>query len=67
MEIDQTPTQDWRCHACSKLLARRQGNQIQVQIGNKYRYVIDGKVTAVCPRCESLNSEQTTATIRVDK
>ena len=59
--------QDWRCHACDKLLAKRQGNQIHIQIGDKYRYVIDGKVTAICPRCESLNSEQTTASVPVKK
>lgn len=50
---------DWRCHACGKLLAKKQGNQIHIRIGEKYRYVVDGKVTSVCPRCDALNSEQT--------
>ena len=50
---------DWRCHACSKLLGKRQGNQLHIQIGDKHRYVIDGKVTSICPRCDALNSEQT--------
>lgn len=59
--------QDWRCHSCDKLLAKLQGNQIHIQIGDKYRYVIDGKVTAICPRCESLNSEQTTVSVSAEK
>lgn len=51
---------DWRCHACSKLLAKRQGNQIHIHVGQKYRYIVDGKVTSICPGCEALNSTQTT-------
>lgn len=49
---------DWRCE-CGRLLGKRQGNLIHVQISDKYRYTIDGKVTCVCPRCGRLNSEQT--------
>lgn len=49
---------DWRCHACGKLLAKRQGNQIHIHVGQKYRYIVDGKVTSICPRCEALNSTQ---------
>jgi phage FluMu protein Com len=50
---------DWRCHECGKLLAKRQGNQLHIEIAGKYRYIVDGRVTSVCPRCETLNSEQT--------
>ena len=59
MSNPHTDVQDWRCHACNKLLAKRQGNQVHIRIGEKYRFVIDGKVTSICPRCDALNSEQT--------
>ncbi len=59
MQNEPADIQDWRCHACGKLLAKRQGNQIHIRIGEKYRYAIDGKVTSVCPRCDALNSDQT--------
>ncbi len=67
MEGFEQSIQEWRCHACNKLLAKRQGNQIHIQIGDKYRYVIDGKVTSVCPRCEALNSDQTVSPNPINK
>jgi len=67
MDINPKRTEDWRCQDCGKLLAKCQGTQIHIQIGNKHRYVIDGKVTAVCPRCESLNSLCIMAASRIDQ
>ena len=59
MQNESTIIANWLCHACGKLLGKRQGNQLHIKIGDKHRYVIDGKVTSVCPRCGALNSEQT--------
>ncbi len=59
MEVKSQSLEEWRCHACNKLLAKRQSHQIHICIGDKYRYVVDGKVTSVCPRCQALNSDQT--------
>lgn len=59
MQNENAVISDWRCHACGKLLAKRQGNQLHIQIGDKHRYVIDGKATSICPRCGALNSAQT--------
>jgi len=55
---DNNAMTDWRCR-CGRLLGKRQGNQIHIQISEKHRYAVDGKVTSVCPKCGSLNSDQT--------
>lgn len=67
MQKTTTDLGDWRCHSCDKLLAKRQGNQIHVRIGDRHRFVIDGKVTSICPRCEALNSEQTAKIVPLDQ
>lgn len=59
MKDENSNIQDWRCHACNKLLAKKQSNHLHIQIGNKFSYVVDGKITAICPRCSALNSQQT--------
>lgn len=50
--------QDWRCQACGKLLAKQQSNVLDIHI-DRYRYIVEGKISSVCPRCHVLNSKQT--------
>jgi len=57
---------DWRCK-CGRLLGKRQGQQIHIHIGDRHRYIVDGKVTCVCPnpQCGALNSEQTAEIVTI--
>jgi len=66
MQNASTDIRDWRCHACGKLLGKRQGNQIHIQYKHGVHYIVDTKITGKCP-CGALNAEQPVKTVSQQK
>ena len=58
MQNNAIEPEDWRCHACRKLLGKLQSQSLQIHI-DKYRYVAAGSVHCACPKCGAVNSIQT--------
>lgn len=51
---------EWRCQRCMKLLGVQQQGRLVIRY-KVAEYVVQGRVTAVCVRCSTLNELDTHA------
>lgn len=50
-----SPSHDWRCTECAKLLGRRHGAVVLIQFARGHCYRAPRPVSAVCRACGTLN------------